>query len=224
MELNKCPNCSGKLEMAPSRRKMICPYCGSEFSIDNEPDTSKESSLINKDWFIYEWDYDKLISNPKCAKSIASFIRCLNEYDTPEDLEAYIRTYMIPNCDDVSAPGIHEEKMSEVRQRINTAPDEHIVLYYDDGIFLRGKTGFILTNKRALFVEKKNIKEMAFINIPFILIEYSFGLPQYRLGDKYMNNVPAMGTNYELQGTAAAYICHCCFREDPNRPKIRLIK
>ena len=224
IELNKCPNCSGKLEIASSRKKMICPYCGSEFSIGDETDNSENTSLINKDWFKYEWDYDNLINNPKCAKSISTFIHCLNEFDSSKQVEDHIRTYMIPNCSDVSAPEIHEEKMSEIRQRINTSSGEHIVLYYDDGIFVHGKTGFILTDKRAFFIEKKNIKDVAFANLPFILFDYSFGLPQFKLGDKYMNNIPAMGTDYELQGACAAYICHRCFEDNPDRPKIKLTK
>ncbi len=224
MELNRCPNCSGKLEMAPSRTKMICPYCDSEFSLGDATDSVDKSELINKNWFIYEWDYDNLIKNPKCAVALSSFIRCMNEYDTPDQVEEYQHTYLIPNCDDVSAFGIREEKMSEIKQRIAIAPGEHIVLYYDDGLFIHGKTGFVLTNKRALFVQKKEIKEVVFSTIPYIFVGYSLSLPDFKLGDKYIYNVPTMGSNCELQGACVAYICHCCFKDDPNRPQIRLIK
>ena len=222
MELNKCPNCSGKLEMAPSRKKMICPYCGSEFSLDESTDTAEDAVLINKDWFNYEWNYESIISNPKFAPSINYFIRCLNEYDTPEAVEDHMRTYMIPMYSDVSAPGIHEENMSEVKQRIQLNPGEHIVLYYDDGLFSHGKTGFILTDKRIFMIEKKNVKELTYANIPFIYLEYSFGLPMYKLGDKYGNNIPAMGNDHALQGAAAAYVCHSIFKDNPNRIKINL--
>ena len=69
-----------------------------------------------------------------------------------------MRTYLIPMYSDVSAPGIREENMSEVKQRIQLSPGEHIVLYYDDGLFSHGKTGFILTDKRIFMIEKKNNK------------------------------------------------------------------
>ena len=75
MELNKCPNCSGKLEMAPSRKKMICPYCGSEFSLDESTDTAEDAVLINKDWFNYEWDYESLINNPRQKRCLITTLK-----------------------------------------------------------------------------------------------------------------------------------------------------
>ena len=38
LEVNKCPNCSGKLVRSEDGLRLVCPFCGSEF----EPEDSKE--------------------------------------------------------------------------------------------------------------------------------------------------------------------------------------
>ena len=44
MELNKCPNCNGKLELAANRKRMVCAFCGSEFTLDDTPKRKWEIS------------------------------------------------------------------------------------------------------------------------------------------------------------------------------------
>jgi len=63
MEMNKCPSCGGKLNLNSGRNRWVCPYCDSEFQMEIEAKTD-EASVINKNWFIYEWDYKKLKVSP----------------------------------------------------------------------------------------------------------------------------------------------------------------
>ncbi|MBQ6639310.1 MAG: hypothetical protein IJH82_11805 [Lachnospiraceae bacterium] len=35
-EVNKCPNCSGRLEKSEDGRKLVCPFCSSEFEPEDE--------------------------------------------------------------------------------------------------------------------------------------------------------------------------------------------
>lgn len=223
MELNKCPNCNGKLELAPSRKRMICPYCGSEFTLD---DTTKEEigdNPIHKDWFIYEWDYQKLTENPKYNVPVNAFVRTLNEFDSTEKIEQYMRDFLF-KFDEISAPGIREKNYADIAKRLSGSmtPGEHIICYNDDGIFVRGKTGVVITNKRTVFVDKKSFKDIMHSAVPYMLFGYSVGLPEIKLGEQYANNIGIFNSHFDLMGTAAALICTLAFEQNPDRPKIRL--
>ncbi|MBR3247226.1 MAG: hypothetical protein IKG03_02385 [Clostridiales bacterium] len=223
MELNKCPNCNGKLELAPSRKRMICPYCGSEFTLD---DTTKEEigdNPIHKDWFIYEWDYQKLTENPKYSVPVTAFVRTLNEFDSSDKIEQYMRDFLF-KFDEISAPGIREKNYADIAKRLSGSmtPGEHIICYNDDGIFVRGKTGVVITNKRTIFVDKKSFKDIMHSSVPYLLFGYSVGLPEIKLGEQYANNIGIFNSHFDLMGTAAALICTLAFEQNPDRPKIRL--
>lgn len=223
MELNKCPNCSGKLELSSSRTRLVCPFCGSEFSLDETTKKEVGDNPIFKDWFIYEWDYQKLMDNPKCNTCVSAFIRTLNEYKTSADIEKYMRDYLM-TFDEISAPGIRENKLADISRRLagSMEPGERIICYNDDGLFVHGKTGVVITDKRSFFVEKKAFKQIAHAAVPYILFGYSVGLPEVKLGEPYANNIGTFTSHFDLMGTAAALICMLAYEQRPDRPKIRL--
>lgn len=223
MELNKCPNCSGKLELSESRTRLVCPFCGSEFTLDETTKKEVGDNPIFKDWFIYEWDYQKLTENPKYNVGVLAFVRALNEYKTSSEIEQYMRDYLM-NFSEISAPGIRENQLGDISRRLagSMVPGERIICYNDDGIFVHGKTGVVITNKRTFFVEKKAFKQIAHTAVPYILFGYSVGLPEIKLGEPYANNIGTFTSHFDLMGTAAALICMLAFEEKPDRPKIRL--
>lgn len=223
MELNKCPNCSGKLELSSNRTRLVCSYCGSEFSLDETTKQEVCDNPIHKDWFIYDWEYQKLIDNPKYSEGVNAFVRTLNEYDSADAIEQYMRDYLM-TFDEISAPGIRENNHKDIAKRLSSVltPDERIILYNDDGIFVRGKTGRVITNKRTFFVEKKSFKDIMHTAVPYIFFGYSVGLPEIKLGEQYANNLGIFNSHFELMGTAAALICALSFEQKPDRPKIRL--
>lgn len=223
MELNKCPNCSGKLELAPNRKRLICSYCGSEFPLDEVTKQEIGGQPVNNDWFIYDWNYEKLMENPACKTVVSSFIRGLNEYETSGDLEKYIREYLM-NFDEASAMGIREDNMKGIIQRFSGSflPGERVIIYNDDGIFVHGKTGTLVTTKRTFFIEKKAHKEIMHTAIPYINFGYSVGLPDLKLGEKYAHNIGSFNSHYDLMGSVAALIVMLAFEQKPDRPKIRL--
>ncbi len=223
MELNKCPNCSGKLELSESRTRLVCPFCGSEFTLDETTKKEVGDNPIFKDWFIYEWDYQKLTENPKYNVGVLAFVRALNEYKTSSEIDQYMRDYLM-NFSEISAPGIRENQLGDISRRLagSMVPGERIICYNDDGIFVHGKTGVVITNKRTFFVEKKAFKQIAHTAVPYILFGYSIGLPEIKLGEPYANNIGTFTSHFDLMGTAAALICMLAFEEKPDRPKIRL--
>lgn len=223
MEINRCPNCSGKLELSTSKKKLTCPFCGSEFTVDEETKASIAEGFAEKDWFIYEWDYAKIKENTQLYTSVSAFLRALNDFGSASKIEEYMKNYLM-KYDEISAPGIREDKMRGIRARIagSIDPDERVILYDDDGLFIHGKTGTVITDKRTLLVEKKKITNIPHSGIPYLLFEYSVGLPGIKLGEKYANNIGIFNSHFDLQGTAAALICALSFEREPKRPKIRL--
>lgn len=226
MELNKCPNCSGKLALAKNRKRLVCSYCGSEFPLDETTKSEISGQPVNMDWFIYDWDFESLMANDACKTVVQSFIRTLNEFETSSRIESYIREYLM-GFDDVSANGIREENMRDVVRRLmpNFLPDERVILFYDDGVLIHGKTGILITNKRTFFVERKAFKDVKHVTIPYIDISCSMGYPRVRLGDKYTNDIGGGSgfiSHFDLEGAVTALICAFAFEERPDRPKIRL--
>ena len=116
MELNKCPNCSGKLVLANNRKRLVCSYCGSEFPLDEATRNEIGDQPVNMDWFIYDWDLKSLQENDSCKTMIQAFIRTLNDYETSSAIESYMREYLM-GFDDVSANGIREENFSGRQKR-----------------------------------------------------------------------------------------------------------
>ena len=226
MELNKCPNCSGKLALAKNRMRLVCSYCGSEFPLDETTKSEISGQPVNMDWFIYDWDFESLMANDACKTVVQSFIRTLNEFESSSKIESYIREYLM-GFDDVSANGIREENMRDVVRRLmpNFLPDERVILFYDDGVLIHGKTGILITNKRTFFVERKAFKDVKHVTIPYIDISCSMGYPIVRLGDKYTNDIGGGSgfiSHFDLEGAVTALICAFAFEERPDRPKIRL--
>lgn len=223
VELNKCPNCNGKLEVVHSSKRLVCSFCGSEFALDEQTQKDIGDHPVSKDWFIYEWDYEKLSTSPKTNVVISSFVRGLNEYDSASALENYMRDYLM-GFDEITANGIREDKMKGIVDRLSGSfqQGERVILYNDDGIFVHGKTGVVVTDKRTFFVEKKSFKDILHTAVPYINFGYSVGLPDVKLGEKYSNNIGTFNSHYDLQGTVAALICMLAFENRADRPKIRL--
>ena len=225
MELNKCPNCSGKLELSASKKKMVCGFCGSEFAVDEKTKSTIKEGFADNEWFVYEWDYKKIKENPKLSETVTAFLRAFNEFESSSaKIEGFMRDYLM-KYDAVSSLGLREEKMDQIKSRIAEylTPGEKIILYDDDGIFAHGKTGVVITDKRTLKIEKKNITDIPHAGIPYLLFDYSFGVPGVKLGEKYSNSIGIFNSHFDLQGTAAALICAYSFEADPDRPKMRLL-
>ena len=163
------------------------------------------------------------MANPDCNTVITAFVRGLNEYETSTKLETYIRDYLM-NFDEASAEGIREDKMRGIVQRFagSFLPGERVIIYNDDGIFVRGKTGTLVTTRRTFFVEKKTHKEIMHTAIPYINFGYSVGLPDVKLGEKYANNIGTFNSHFDLMGSMAALIVKLAFEQKPDRQKIRL--
>ena len=225
-ELNRCPNCSGKLELAKNRKNLICTSCGSEFSLDEKTKEEIGSQPVNMDWFIYEWDMESIKDTAVCNTLVNAFIRTLNEYETSSKIEAYMREYLM-GFEDVSANGIREENLRDIVKRLSPSflPGERVVLYYDNGVFSHGKTGIVITDKRTFFVEKKAVKEVMHATIPYINIDTSLGYACAKLGDKFLFDIGAYNgyaSHYDLEGAALALVCAFAFEQRPDRPKIKL--
>ena len=97
-----------------------------------------------------------------------------------------------------------------------------MILYDDNGLFVHGKTGTVITTKRTFLIEKKTVKEIMHVAVPYFFFEYSLGLPGIKLGEQYADSIGIFNSHFDLQGTAAALICFLSFEINRSRPKIKL--
>ena len=203
MEINRCPNCSGKLELSTSKTKMTCPFCGSEFTVDEATKATISEGFAEKDWFIYDWDYGKIKANSQLYTCVSSFIRAINDFGSASKIEEYMKNYLM-KYDEISAPGIREDKMRGIRARIAgyLQPDERVILYDDNGLFIHGKTGTVITDKRTLLVEKKKVT-----NIPHS------GIPTFCSNTR--SDCPASSSANSMPTASAYSIPISIFREQP---------
>ena len=97
---------------------------------------------------------------------------------------------------------------------------ERIIVYGNKGILSKGKEYFVVTDRRSVFVKKKDVKTVLHTDIDSLKVEDCGNC--YINGDynKGFVNLDANGT---FQGALIALICMYAFEEDPGRDRIRII-
>ena len=93
-----------------------------------------------------------------CIKNI---VHCM---ETCEDSSA-IERYLSAKCripSDISMKGLREDQITNALPTISAVmdPGERVIVYGNKGIFSKGKEYFVITDKRSIFVEKKNISNV----------------------------------------------------------------
>ena len=86
-------------------------------------------------------------------------------------------------------------------------PNEHIIVYGDDGIFSCGKEFFVITDKRSIFVNGKKINAVQHNEVSVIRMNPNGGYPRWLLNNRGEFAITGVGTKYRLQGAIAALIC-----------------
>ncbi len=226
-----CPLCGGEVRYNKSRGEYQCTYCRRRFSVgEEEPQEDGENKSQKKDGkdplssldpnlFEVELVYNELKDD--CRQAVDHFCKYTNRFRTSEEMIAQIKKEYSWD-EDISMPGLREEKMSKVKSIVGTQlqPGEEIILYVDDGVFIKGKAGFLITNYRTFFSNKR-WKAVSWHKEIFI-IEVSGAF--WELNTMIDTSLDSIGASNELQGACAALICKMCFEQDPEHDPIRLIK
>ncbi len=227
--INRCPNCGGKLQLSKNRRSMICPYCDSEFLLDQAGPAAGTGapapSLLDPDRYILKWDYDYVTGRSRDIKdSVESFIYCANELVGSADIRTYIRNRYL-NGDEVAGEGYNEHFLTDIRRRISgdMLPDEQILFYGNTGIFSKGKEGLLLTNKRFFFIEKKKYLYLLHKDIHSVKLDTALKISSYHLNENYEYNVSNISGQYKLQGAMLALAFAYTWEADPRREPIEIL-
>ena len=220
MENRKCPSCGGEMELSVSRKCMVCPFCDTHIDVEIRDDGN--GALLDTKMFDILWDIKALKKHENVVTCLDSFRYCLNSLKTADSVAKYIRTALI-NDDDVASEGINQNRIDKILPKIADLmdSDEHIIVYGDDGLILRGKCFFVVTDRRSIFVEGKRRNTVLHSDVSALRLDPNGGYPRWKVNNQDAQYIPGVGTKYRLQGAVAALIC--LYAGQHSSEKIRLM-
>ena len=230
-----CPLCGGEVRYNKKERGYQCQYCRRVFpammqsEADAHEDISEDKSgnkksdkdpfsTLNPAFFEVNVKYNEL--KPRTRESVEHFCRYNNRYNTAAQMHEQIKKEYSWDKD-MAMPGHNEELLAKVRPLIEPQlqPGEEILLYVDDGLLFRGKSGFLITNLRTFFHHKKWKTFTFHKDISSIEISEVF----WELNTVVDTALSTVGASHEFQGACAALVCALCFEQDPEHDPIRLL-
>ena len=220
MENRKCPSCGGEMELSVSRKCMVCPFCDTHIDVEIRDDGN--GALLDTKMFDILWDIKALKKHENVVTCLDSFRYCLNSLKTADSVAKYIRTALI-NDEDVASEGINQNRIDKILPKIADLmdSDEHIIVYGDDGLILRGKCFFVVTDRRSIFVEGKRRNTVLHSDVSALRLDPNGGYPRWKVNNQDAQYIPGVGTKYRLQGAVAALIC--LYAGQHSSEKIRLM-
>lgn len=220
MSKKVCPSCGGEMKLSLSDNCFICPFCRTH--ADADISDYDNTAMLDEKMFEFLWQFDSLKQYEKLITSIDSMRYCLYQLKNTNSIEEHIRTALITDSD-VAAEGIHQERIDKVMPKISKLlePDEHIIVYADDGLIFRGKEFYVITDKRSIFVNGKKINAIPHSEVAVIRIKPNDGYPRLLLNNRDELSISGIGTKFKLQGAVAALICLYSF--EARNVKIKLM-
>lgn len=233
--INKCPNCSGKLEKKV-KNIYFCPYCNSEFKIEDDDadsnDSGNESSNTAKDSsskdkskpvefnkskiFNYQAEYKDVARGKDTRALVNTFMLCVDELASSEEILKYIKTKLNKD-NEISMAGCNEKAITSIAKRVKrfTDKDETPIIYFNSGILSNGKHGILFTDKRIVF-SGLITKAFKYSEISAIKMNMGGDTPLiYINGSAY----PSI-FNKKIEGAMLALMGVIAFEKDPSRDKI----
>lgn len=222
MSVKKCPNCGGELQK--KNNKLICPYCNSSYD-QEESKKKKNDELFDSDMFYVDIDKEQIMKKKNTADSVKMWKYCLDEMDSAEKIEDYLKK--VTQKDDGTAMAeVRNERIEALRGRIDPELEsgERIVILVDTSLFGKGKEFYIITDRACRFFKKKEVISVKLDDIVSITIDDSFNLPSFYINDNYQNSVSSVANSCQTAGVMMALISRLTFERDKDRMRIRIIK
>ncbi len=223
MEIRKCVQCGGDLKRQRAQKLWLCPYCGAKYEDETKEQKEAPSEYfgLNEEVFSLETDMSKTMKNKGGAGCIRSIVHCMNTYETAGQIEEYMLR-KLPFSDDISAKGVREDQIRNAMPVLKTVmdADERVIVYGNKGIFTKGKEYFAITDRRSIFVKRKNVKTVLHTDIDSLKIEDCANC--YLNGD-YDQGIVSLDGDGKFQGALLSLICMLSLEVDPDRGRIRLI-
>lgn len=246
VEVNRCPNCGGRLEKTAKANILRCISCDSEFETEEEETakeapaeapaetkekkpakkTDEENPFTKTEWFDYRTEYKKLIKGHDSKEAVKTFVHCVNDLGTSEEIIKFIKRELV-EVSGICYKGKKEDKMNNfINKSIKgcVGPDENILFYGNSGIFSCGKKGFLITDKKIIFCEKKPYV-LEYGDLSKVAFDTNSDYAFIRLNSSYDTSFSVIdGGSHEPHGAFAALVCALAFENDPERDKIIICK
>ena len=223
MEIKKCSQCGGSLERLRIQKTWVCPFCGARYE-DRLPEgqsSPAEYFGLNEEVFSVETDLSKIMKKDGGAGCIRSIVHCMSAFEKPDQVEDFMLR-KTTFSDDISVKGVRENQIEKAMPLLETVtdPNERIIVYGNKGIFSKGKEYFAVTDRRSIFVCKKNVKTVLHTDLDSLKLTDCGNCYVNGDYDKGFINLDANGT---FQGAILALICMFAFDAEPGRSRIRIV-
>ncbi len=224
---NVCGNCGGIMEWSADRRKMKCPFCSTEFIVEErEEDSFDKANVIDPLLFRSSWDIESLRGMRNGSDFINEFIYSVNEAVTAEKvLDSLFKILAKSDNSDLATAKIHPDLFNTAKAKVSPVldPGEEVLLYQNSGLFSKGKEGSVITDKRTItFDAKKNNYELH-KDIRSIKLGIGGDCPTVQVNEQFAVRFSMLGSGYKGTGAGAALICLYAFKQNPDLKQISLV-
>ena len=254
VQINQCPNCGGRLEQGDRPGILRCISCDSEFETEyvgpsgaeeaaaeeakgeagetkpeapaEKPKKAASGEFTKTDWYEYRVEYNKLCKGHDSKDCMKTFVHCCNELGTSESIIKYIKREL-SDVGGICYKGKKEDKMNAFLNKSikgQIGADETVYFYANSGILSCGKKGFVVTNKKIVFCEKKP-QVLEYENLYKIAFDMDSDFVNVRLNGSYDTTMCVIdGGPGKPHGAFAALITALAFENEPGRDKIIVCK
>lgn len=186
---------------------------------ENKP---ADSEFSKTEWFEYRTEYKKLLKGKDAKDCMKAFVECTNEIGNSAGIVKYVKRELSEaagNC----YSGHKEEKMNAFLTKAikgQVKDTEKVYFYCNSGIFTSGKKGFVITDQKIVFCEKKP-HVIAYEDLHKIAFDMDNGFVNIRLNGRFETTMSVIeGSSGKAHGALAALVSALAFESDPGRDPI----
>ena len=227
IQSNVCSNCGGKLELSKDRRKLICPFCMSEFvPMETEKPAFDTENEADPAFYKCEWNLNKLRDKKNGKDFLKGFLHCVNDLCSAAKAVDYALSIIEKdNFNEVATENKNSDLFHSAKDRVSSVlePGETVFLYKNSGMLSKGKEGCVITDKRTINFDKKNINSIPHKEVESICLDSSLDAPSVKVNKNYKAYFGMLGYDSRTTGAFAAAICLYAFEQNPELKRIELV-
>ena len=227
IQSNECSNCGGKLELSKDRRKLICPFCMSEFvPMETEKPAFDTENEVDPAFYKCGWNLDKLREKKNGKDFLKGFLHCVNDLCSPQKALEYAFSIIDKETfNEVATENKNRDLFQSAKDRVSSVlePGETVFLYKNSGVFSKGKEGCVITDKRTITFDKKNVNSLPHKEVESLSLDSSLDSPSVSMNKSYKYRFGMLGYDSRATGAFAGLICLYAFEQNPELKRIELV-